>query len=91
MKPGENRIYINPNELEVGIKVNHLNIKDMQALPGKHYGRKWNDMEKVKWCGDVINNNQLMPDNPQPESECLNKQSDEGQEVEVNQVILRES
>lgn len=90
MKPGENLVSINHNELEVGIKVNHLNIKVVQALLGKHYGRNWNEMEKVKWCKHVIKNNQLMPDNPQPESECLNKYSDEGPEVEVNQVILRE-
>lgn len=45
-------------------------------------------MEKVKWYEEVINNNRLMPDNPQPEFECLNEQSDEEQEVEVSQVIL---
>lgn len=57
--------------------MNHLKIKDVQVLLGKLYGGKWNELEKVKYYEEVIKNNELMPDNPQPEYECLKEQQDE--------------
>lgn len=48
MKPGENLIYINPTELEVGIKVNHLNIKDVQAYTMVASGMKWKKLSGAK-------------------------------------------
>lgn len=91
MKPGKKPIDINPDELKVGVKVNVSKIQDVQALLGKHYGEKWNEIENVKWYEEVISNNDLMPDNPQPECECLNETSNEGHEIEVNQLVLLDS
>lgn len=58
---------INPNDLKFGVKVNTAKIQNVRALVEKHYCEKWNETENVKWYEEVLNNNDLMFENPQPE------------------------
>lgn len=86
MRPGKKVWDINPAELTLGVKVNALKIKDVRDLLQKHYGEKWSEMENVKWYNEVINNNEMMPENPLPECECLNNNACD-EVMEVNQVV----
>lgn len=85
MKPSKRPKDINPNELQLGVKVNGPKIADVKSLLEKHYGDQWFEIDTVKWYKEVIDNNELKPDNPQLECECF---YNEPEQHEVNQLVV---
>lgn len=60
---------IRPPAIPVGVPVNALKLRDVEALLSKHFGEEWRNLETLKWYVDVTGGKETVEDEDQ--CECM--------------------